>query len=107
MVHPSLLDTARKASKAAGLAEDRIFLFADAEHEPIDCIQDWRSMLGSPDDASKYDWPRLSSAESKKQVATVNYSSGTTGLPKGVMIVGLPNRILSLLLTRIARPSIT
>ena len=103
LVHPALLDTARKASKASGLAHDRLFLFSDAEHDAIDGIQDWRSMLGSPGDASQYDWPRLSGLESKRQVATVNYSSGTTGLPKGVMIVGRLVPTLSLALTAVAR----
>lgn len=92
LVHPALLETARKASRAAGLAQDNLYLFSDAEEGAIDGIQDWRSMLGSTSDASRYDWPRLSGLESKRQVATVNYSSGTTGLPKGVMIVGLPVR---------------
>lgn len=86
MVHPTLLDTAQKAVKAVGFPEDKIYLFSDTEHKPIDGVQDWRSMLGSSRDISRYDWPRLSSSESKKQIATVNYSSGTTGLPKGVMI---------------------
>lgn len=107
MVHPTLLDTARKASKAAGLAEDRLYLFSDTELEPIDGVQDWRSMLGSARDASRYNWSRLSSSESKKQIATVNYSSGTTGLPKGVMIVGLPICTVSSPLTTVARPTIT
>ena len=96
LVHPTLLNTARKASKAAGLAEDRLYLFSDTEHKPIDGVQDWRSMLGSPLDAASYNWPRLSNSEAKKQIATVNYSSGTTGLPKGVMIVGLPIRTVLL-----------
>ena len=107
LVHPALLDTARKASKAAGLAQDKLYLFSDAEHDAMDGIQDWRSMLGSPGDASRYDWPRLSGLESKSQVATVNYSSGTTGLPKGVMIVGLPIPTLSPALTVVARPTTT
>lgn len=107
LIHPALLDTARKASKAAGLAEDRLYLFSDAEHEPMDGIRDWRSMLGSPREASRYDWPRLAGAKSKEQVATVNYSSGTTGLPKGVMIVGFPISYSVAPLTTVARPTIT
>lgn len=107
MVHPTLLNTARKASKAAGLAEDRLYLFSDTDNEPIDGVQDWRSMLGSPLDAARYNWPRLSNSEARKQVATINYSSGTTGLPKGVMIVGLPICTVSSPLTTVARPTIT
>lgn len=86
LVHPTLLDTARKACKTAGIAEPKLYLLSDVEQEPIDGIQDWRSMLGSPSDASRYNWYRMSRSEAKSQIATVNYSSGTTGLPKGVMI---------------------
>ena len=86
LVYPTLLETARKASKAAGLPENRLFLFSDVENESVGTTKDWRSMLGSSEEASGYNWPRLTSSASKKQIATINYSSGTTGLPKGVMI---------------------
>ena len=86
LVHPSLLETARKGAKKAGLPESRLYLFSDTEREPIEGIKDWRSMLGSPSEASSYTWPQLTGEAAKAQVATVNYSSGTTGLPKGVMI---------------------
>lgn len=86
LVHPTLLDTTRRAAKTAGVADNSLFLFSDVEHEQIDSIRDWRSMLGSLEEASSYSWQRLTGLEAKKQVATLNYSSGTTGLPKGVMI---------------------
>ena len=86
LVHPTLLDATRKAAKSVGLADDKLFLFSDVEHDPMDGIKDWRSMLASSEEAASYDWPRLTGQEAKKQVATLNYSSGTTGLPKGVMI---------------------
>lgn len=86
LVYPDLLDTARNAAKQAGLAEDKVYLFSDTEHKDINETKDWRSMLGSPEEAASYKWPLLKGSEAKTQIASVNYSSGTTGLPKGVMI---------------------
>lgn len=88
LVHPTLLDTARKAAKSAGLPEDRLYLFSDTEYKALNGVKDWRSMLGTFEEATRYHWPCLSGPMTKEQIATVNYSSGTTGLPKGVMIVG-------------------
>ena len=86
LAHPSLLHTARRAAKAAKFPENKLYIFSDTEHAPVDGIIDWRSILGTAEEVASYDWLRLNGSDARKQVATVNYSSGTTGLPKGVMI---------------------
>ncbi|TKA73668.1 hypothetical protein B0A49_06985 [Cryomyces minteri] len=65
---------------------NRIFLFSDHECQPIDGVQDWRTMLGSYQEAERWQWHSMSRKESQTRTAVLNYSSGTTGLPKGVMI---------------------
>jgi 4-coumarate--CoA ligase len=85
-VHPTMLDTARAAAKKCGLPEDRIFLFADRPCRPQYNIVDWRELIGTPEEADSYDWKSMTPSEAENSVATVNFSSGTTGLPKGVCI---------------------
>ena len=86
LVHPSLLSTARKAAQKASLPASSLYTFADTPEAEVDGIKDWRSILASSRDASSYRWPAFDGAAAKSQIASINYSSGTTGLPKGVMV---------------------
>ncbi|PSN65025.1 acetyl-CoA synthetase-like protein [Corynespora cassiicola Philippines] len=86
LAHPTLASTAAEAARQAGLPNGRVFLFSDHPNAPTAGCQDWRSMLPPPSSASTYTFPPLSASESTTTVATVNYSSGTTGLPKGVEV---------------------
>ena len=86
LAYPALLKTVVQAAKEAGFPKDRIFQFSDKPKQSVDGIRDWREMLGSEEEANKYSWPKLSPEEATTTVATINYSSGTTGLPKGVCV---------------------
>lgn len=86
LVHPSLLQTAISAANKSGLPSERIFQFSDRPNAPVSGCVDWREMIGTPEEGEAYSWKPMTETQSSHTVATVNYSSGTTGLPKGVCV---------------------
>ncbi|CAN9128785.1 unnamed protein product [Alternaria alternata] len=86
LAHPTLIKAAVAAAKGAGLPEGRVHLFSDEPCAPVEGCKDWRDMLPSPAESKTYRFPTLSAHEAATTTATVNYSSGTTGLPKGVEV---------------------
>ena len=70
---PPLLDTAREAADRAGV--DEIVVVGEAEG-----ATPFAELLGDPDTAPRPD------IDPDTDVAALPYSSGTTGLPKGVML---------------------
>jgi 4-coumarate--CoA ligase len=76
LVHPDLIRTALAAASKAGVPKSGLYLFSDQQHDSIDGVQDWRTMIGTEEEGRDWKWRKLSPEESVTQTATVNFSSG-------------------------------
>lgn len=85
LIHPSLFKTGYSALNKANLHSTKVFLFDDSDCVEENGVQDWKTFLASEQDAISWEWDDLGH-NAKSQIATINFSSGTTGLPKGVCI---------------------
>lgn len=85
-VEPTLLETALRATDKAKLPCEKVFLFSDVECRTTHGVKDWRTIIGTEAAASRWQWTPLTADQSRTTTAVINYSSGTTGMPKGVMI---------------------
>jgi len=86
LIHPSLLATGLKAAAQANIPKSQIYLLSDGPVAPTAGLEDWRSFMGSEADTRSWRWPSFAVEEARTHIGTVNFSSGTTGLPKGVAV---------------------
>ncbi|KIJ49561.1 hypothetical protein M422DRAFT_225396 [Sphaerobolus stellatus SS14] len=77
---PETYPRVRAAALKAGISPENIFLF---EPHPVHGFTTYGDLLNY----GEYQWTPISSLDGlSKTIVTLNYSSGTTGLPKGCMI---------------------
>lgn len=86
LIHPSILEIGIEAAKQAGIPTNRLFQFSNSFRSPFGGVQDFRTMVASEAEAESWQWDPLEGEAAMTTVAAINFSSGTTGLPKGVCI---------------------
>ncbi|KAG9194161.1 4-coumarate--CoA ligase [Alternaria panax] len=90
------LETGIAAAKEAGMGAERVFIFDDGlatfegrkveKSTELGHVRHWTELLDTAERSSAYSWPNLQTPEELDRVVALNYSSGTTGVAKGVMI---------------------
>ncbi len=90
------LETGIAAAKEVGMSAERVFIFDDGiptfegrkieKNTELGTVRHWTDLLETPERGAAYAWPNLRTDEELNRVVALNYSSGTTSLPKGVMI---------------------
>lgn len=86
------LDTALDAIKIANFPQSKLFVIGtgfevfDNTATPVQGIQHWSSLLAGPSESTSFAWEEFTTRDQMNRTAVINYSSGTTGVPKGVEI---------------------
>lgn len=84
------LDTGIEAAKMAGMTRDRVFVFDNkifgGRGQGRNGCPYWGELIASVEEGTGFAWDELSTPELANRTLALNYSSGTTGVPKGVEI---------------------
>lgn len=88
----SSLETALEAAQTNGFSKDNVFVFDngyatfDGKGQSVQGLGHWSKLIASTEEARGYAWKDVADGEDLNRTICLNYSSGTTGVPKGVMI---------------------
>ncbi|OQV06756.1 hypothetical protein CLAIMM_11283 [Cladophialophora immunda] len=113
------LATTKDAAKFAGVDNTRIYLFEELsahfdtasrqqEQSANDTVPHWEALITTSEVGAAFKWEEYTSAEMASRTAILIYSSGTTGLPKGVEVThhNLVTTATQLMMTQLSDPSV-
>ena len=84
------IDTGLAAADSIGMGRDKVFVYNDAVYdgkvEGLKGCRHWGELIASEEEGSRFVWDPLGSPAEADRTLALNYSSGTTGVPKGVEI---------------------
>lgn len=73
-----------------GLPQSNVFSFCDVDEaqQPQPCgLKPWKALWAPSTEVKSWNWKKITTkSEAQETTAVINYSSGTTGFPKGVEI---------------------
>ena len=87
----AVIDTGIAAAETIGMGRDKVFVFNgalyDGKGEGVKGTRYWGELIASKEEGERFAWDPMSSpGQAARTLLALNYSSGTTGVPKGVEI---------------------